>query len=66
MPIYEYECCECKDQFQSLIMNKGEEEDLVCPGCGGRDKKYFGQGAQRRSAKYTQSHGRLCRSGSLY
>ena len=37
MPIYEYECVECKDQFQSLVMNKGEEEDLVCPGCGGRD-----------------------------
>lgn len=39
MPIYEYRCTGCERQFQSLVMKKGEEENLVCPGCGGRDLK---------------------------
>jgi putative FmdB family regulatory protein len=39
MPLYEYECCSCRRQFQSLIMKKGEEKDLICPACGGKDLK---------------------------
>ena len=39
MPIYEYECRSCDLLFQSLIMKKNEEENLVCPGCGGRKVK---------------------------
>jgi putative FmdB family regulatory protein len=39
MPIYEYECRSCVLLFQSLIMKKNEEENLVCPGCGGRKVK---------------------------
>jgi len=36
MPIYEYRCRSCELEFQHLIMKKGEEEDLLCPKCGGR------------------------------
>ncbi|MCJ7594261.1 MAG: zinc ribbon domain-containing protein [Desulfobacterales bacterium] len=36
MPIYEYRCRSCELEFQRLIMNKGEEEDLLCPKCGAR------------------------------
>jgi len=35
MPIYEYQCMGCEEQFQSLIMGKDDEENLLCPGCGG-------------------------------
>lgn len=36
MPIYEYECSVCDRKFQSLIMKKDQEKDLVCPECGGK------------------------------
>jgi len=39
MPIYEYSCVSCKLQYQKLIMNKSEEEEVVCPHCGGKRKK---------------------------
>jgi len=39
MPIYEYQCNGCERGFQSLVMNKGEEEGVVCPECGGRGLK---------------------------
>ncbi len=39
MPIYEYHCTGCDSQFQSLVMNRGEEKNLVCPGCGGAELK---------------------------
>jgi putative FmdB family regulatory protein len=39
MPIYEYECCSCEAQFQSLIMKNEEEETLVCPKCRGNKLK---------------------------
>ena len=35
MPIYEYECGGCGTLFQRLILNKADELDLCCPGCGG-------------------------------
>jgi putative FmdB family regulatory protein len=39
MPIYEFECLECGEQFQSLIMKRGEMDRLTCPGCGGQNLK---------------------------
>ena len=39
MPIYEYQCCGCEMQFQSLVMKREEEENLLCPGCGGDNLK---------------------------
>lgn len=37
MPIYEYQCGHCDQQFQSLIMRKEEAESLICPRCGRRN-----------------------------
>lgn len=37
MPIYEYRCRSCEEEFQTLIMKNEEEESLTCPACGGRD-----------------------------
>ncbi|MEO0083576.1 MAG: zinc ribbon domain-containing protein [candidate division WOR-3 bacterium] len=34
MPIYEYECKDCKKTFEVLIFNKKEEKQLCCPKCG--------------------------------
>jgi putative FmdB family regulatory protein len=39
MPIYEYQCLGCGRPFQSLIMKKGDRENVVCPVCGGRELK---------------------------
>ena len=39
MPIYEYQCYGCERQFQSLMMGKDDEKNLLCPNCGGRKLK---------------------------
>ena len=39
MPIYEYVCRVCGREFQYLILRKGDEENLSCPGCKDRDLK---------------------------
>ncbi len=39
MPIYEYQCKGCEKRFQSLVLKKEEEKNVVCPGCNGRELK---------------------------
>jgi putative FmdB family regulatory protein len=39
MPIYEYLCRNCHKQFQNLILNKKEEQTILCPECGGNNLK---------------------------
>jgi putative FmdB family regulatory protein len=39
MPIYEYQCPSCGQEFQSLVMRKAEEDKLLCPKCGSRKKR---------------------------
>jgi len=34
MPIFEYECQNCRCRFQYLIMKAEEAEAMVCPDCG--------------------------------
>jgi putative FmdB family regulatory protein len=34
MPIYEYECKECRHKYEVLQMTKENEGDLRCPQCG--------------------------------
>ena len=36
MPIYEYRCNQCKKDFERLVF-AGEEKNVVCPACKGRD-----------------------------
>jgi len=36
MPIYEYQCNECKDTFECLVFGK---EEIICPGCQGKNVK---------------------------
>ena len=39
MPIYEYQCLSCDNEFQRLILKQSEEKGLLCPGCGDRNIK---------------------------
>lgn len=34
MPIYEYECEDCRTKFEKLVRTSSETSDLVCPSCG--------------------------------
>ncbi len=36
MPIYEYQCSKCNNEFEKLIF-KGEEDDITCPKCKSPD-----------------------------
>ncbi len=39
MPIYEYQCLNCNNEFQKLILKQEEEEGLLCPECRGLNIK---------------------------
>jgi putative FmdB family regulatory protein len=39
MPIYEYQCLSCENEFQTLILKKEEEKELLCPQCNGKQIK---------------------------
>lgn len=34
MPIFEYQCQECREIFESLQLSRDREEDTECPHCG--------------------------------
>lgn len=34
MPMYEYQCGQCRTTFEELIRNDADERRLVCPECG--------------------------------
>jgi putative FmdB family regulatory protein len=36
MPIYEYQCDECGERFEMLVLLSLSALDLKCPRCGGR------------------------------
>ncbi|MBI4772867.1 MAG: zinc ribbon domain-containing protein [Deltaproteobacteria bacterium] len=39
MPIYEYQCQECKWEFSVLVLRMEEEGNLTCTNCGGKRLK---------------------------
>lgn len=42
MPIYEYQCSDCRDKFEVLQKVGEDGSDLKCPNCGaGNPKKVF-------------------------
>ena len=34
MPIFEYQCFECQEVFETLQLSRESTEDTQCPGCG--------------------------------
>ena len=39
MPLYEYQCQACGEEFSYLLLKKGDEDFVRCPGCKGKDVK---------------------------
>ncbi len=39
MPIYEYECGKCSNQYSELVMNSKEEAKVKCPKCGSKKRE---------------------------
>ncbi len=39
MPIYEYQCRNCQQSSQFLILKKEEEDGILCPGCSSNQLK---------------------------
>ncbi|MBN1352334.1 zinc ribbon domain-containing protein [candidate division KSB1 bacterium] len=33
MPIYEYQCNACGDDFEELLRSQAQENQIVCPSC---------------------------------
>jgi len=36
MPIYEYQCQECKERFDKFVRSISAEVEIVCPNCGSK------------------------------
>ena len=36
MPIYEFECRQCGEQFEELVRTEAEAKILTCPHCSGK------------------------------
>ncbi len=34
MPLYEYECPDCRARFEKLVRSSSAANDVVCPTCG--------------------------------
>lgn len=39
MPIYEYRCGKCGNEFESFVWSLREAESVECPRCGSKDVK---------------------------
>jgi putative FmdB family regulatory protein len=39
MPIYEYECSECGEAFEELILSISAEKEIYCPTCESKSVK---------------------------
>ena len=62
MPLYEYRCETCGQQYESYKRLTEEKKDETCPACGGRAAKV---GISLFTAKGTSSQGgSTCSGGS--
>lgn len=39
MPMYEFSCSKCGDEFEELVRNAEAVKDVACPACGSRKVK---------------------------
>jgi len=39
MPLYEYECKACGEQFETLVSSKKKDESKTCPACGSKNSE---------------------------
>ncbi len=45
MPIYEYECPDCRDRFEQFKPIYASEEGETCPSCGAASKRVISKPA---------------------
>ena len=69
MPLYEFQCDACGDQFEELVLSQTEKARPRCPHCGGRNvHKLFSTfavgGGDRSRASSSPSGCGNCTSGS--
>jgi putative FmdB family regulatory protein len=58
MPIFEFECSSCSQQFEELVMSQEAESQVVCPECGSEDnRKLISTFASRTSGSSSFSLG---------
>ncbi|MFQ6091616.1 MAG: zinc ribbon domain-containing protein [bacterium] len=66
MPIYEFECARCGEQFEELIRSAVEEKILLCPKCHGRKIRRlfsaFGFKSGSKAVSSLPSAGQSCRT----
>ncbi len=36
MPLYEFQCTDCKDEFEELVRSSAAVAEVKCPKCGGQ------------------------------
>ncbi len=65
MPIFEYRCQACGEQFEELVF--GSRTEVVCPACGAADVKklvsvvsFRTGGTSESSGGYRRSSGSAC------
>jgi len=39
MPIFEFVCTDCKENFEDLVLSLSRIDEVVCPSCGGNKVK---------------------------
>jgi len=61
MPIYEYECCECSERFEFLILRKSDVP--VCVKCGSKKLKRLVSSCSVKGSSQTSTS--VCSSCSL-
>jgi len=55
MPMYEYHCGKCDEDFEELVMG---DEKIRCPSCGGgRVKKMMSAFAHKSGGKFVSAEG---------
>ena len=56
MPIYEYKCKKCKEEFECIVIGSGK--DIACPACNGKKvERLMSACSFKSSGKYTASGG---------
>ncbi|MBI5195075.1 MAG: zinc ribbon domain-containing protein [Nitrospirae bacterium] len=68
MPIFEYHCQECKEEFEKLVSNANKTIEILCPKCSSKNvkKKFsvFGMGGVEKKVGSSGSNCGTCSSSS--
>ncbi|MFV0439168.1 MAG: FmdB family zinc ribbon protein [Desulfopila sp.] len=73
MPLYEFECLDCKSTFEQLVKSVGETDGLACRHCGSSNiRKIISAGSHRLNVTgrgpslANAAPGPACPSGSRF